>query len=200
MKQEQSEIWKDIKGYEGQYQVSSLGRVRSLPRIAERYDPRTGRYAQLEVKGGIRSLCYTRDGYQQLGLVSGGRGTLHTYRVHRLVAEAFIPNPDNLPEINHKNEIITDNRVENLEWCDNLYNVRYGTGIARRTKKLSVPVEQIDKNGNVVATYGSIAEAAKAVGVGASALAKTCKGNSRHQTAGGYRWRYKETSSNNGKT
>ena len=106
-----TEIWKDIKGYEGIYQVSSHGRVRSLKYSKER----------------ILKPRKDKGGYKQVELCRDGKGK--TYRVHRLVAEAFIPNPNNLPCVNHKiddYEHRSDNRVENLEWCTVAYNNNYG--------------------------------------------------------------------------
>ena len=110
------EIWKDIEGYEGKYQVSNLGRVRSL------------NYHRM----GITKLLKARkdkDGYNMAFLVRSGYN--RPVGVHRLVAQAFIPNPNNYPCVNHKNEVKDDNRVENLEWCTVRYNTLYGTGVQR---------------------------------------------------------------------
>lgn len=106
-----AEIWKDIKGYEGKYQVSNWGNVRSL-----NYN-KTG---QPRVMAGN----INRNGYKSQMLRKGNRRKLIS--IHRLVAQAFIPNPNNYPCVNHKNEIKTDNRVENLEWCTYEYNTNYG--------------------------------------------------------------------------
>lgn len=110
------EIWKDILGYEGLYQVSSYGRVRSL----DRYD-RMNHF----LKGRILKLYTRKGGYLFVQLHLNGKGK--NYLVHRLVAIAFIPNPDNLPEVNHLDEDKTNNRVENLEFCDRKYNINFGT-------------------------------------------------------------------------
>ena len=114
------EIWKDIIGYEGLYQVSSLGRVRSLDRYDERNCFR---------KGKVLSPGIKPDGY--LVVVLSCNGKHKTIKVHRLVAQAFIPNPDGLPQVNHKNEDKSNNRVENLEWCDAKYNINFGTARIR---------------------------------------------------------------------
>lgn len=110
------EIWKPVVGYEGLYEVSSYGRVRSL----DRYD-RMNRFCE----GRILKLCANRLGYLKAGLCSNDKKK--QYLVHRLVAEAFIPNPNNLPIINHKDENPSNNNVDNLEWCTAKYNSNYGT-------------------------------------------------------------------------
>lgn len=114
------EIWKDIIGYEGLYQVSSLGRVRSLDRYVK--------YSNGQIhlhKGKVLSLVKSNLGYLLVSLCCNGK--YKSISVHRLVAQAFIENPDNLPEVNHRNEDKTDNRVENLEFCDRSYNNNYGS-------------------------------------------------------------------------
>ena len=112
------EIWIDIKGFEGYYKVSNYGRVKSCSRL------RKSKYGSLcHVEERILSQRSDKDGYKEVALSMDGK--LYYFRVHRLVASAFIPNPKNLPYINHKDEIKYNNVVDNLEWCDNSYNVRY---------------------------------------------------------------------------
>ena len=118
------EEWKDIEGYEGLYQVSSFGRIRSLDKTVI---CKNGR--EFFMKGRIIRTRPNNRGYIMVGLHKNKNFKLCL--VHRLVAKAFIPNPDNLPQINHKNENKYYNHVSNLEWCDNWYNEHYGTRIER---------------------------------------------------------------------
>ena len=120
-KQYIGEVWRPVRGYEGLYEVSNYGRVKSLKRNTAHE----------------RIMKPIKDSYGYLIVCLNKNGKQTNKKIHRLVAEAFIPNPNNLPQVNHKNEIKTDNRVENLEWCDNKYNTRYGTrgeriGLTRR--------------------------------------------------------------------
>ena len=148
----QSEIWKDVPGYSGLYQVSNLGRVMSY-RNQYGHGPR------------IIHGEKTKSGYIQVKL------NKERFKVHRLVALAFIPNPDDLPQINHKNEIKTDNRAENLEWCTGKYNVNYGTAIERRSKKRGKPVLCIE-TGNV---FESCKAAGREMNLDFSHIAKCCR-------------------------
>jgi len=124
------EEWKDIKGFEGLYQVSTLGRVRSLDRYVK------AKSASLKlIKGCIIKTWINRCGYVQVHLCKNSHTKPHL--VHRLVAEAFISNPNNYPCVNHKSEKKTENNVENLEWCTYSYNTKFGTCPERRSKSLS---------------------------------------------------------------
>ena len=115
------EEWRDIEGYEGLYQISNWGRVKSL-----NYK-RTG-------EEGILLPSPNKHGYLRIDLCKKGEKPKH-FSIHRLVAQAFIPNPDNLPQVNHKDENKTNNYVYNLEWCDDKYNVNYGTRNERGAEK-----------------------------------------------------------------
>ena len=164
------EIWKDIKDYEGLYQVSNLGRVKSLKYGKEK----------------ILKSCKLNNGYLIVNLHKEGKQK--HYYIHRLVATAFIPNPDNLSQVNHINEDKTDNRVENLEWCDNKYNINYGTRNERIGKTNSIPILQFDLDGEFVKKWDSIMQVERELGFDNSGICMCCKG--KRKSAYGYKWRY----------
>lgn len=119
------EEWRDVCSYEGYYQVSNKGRVKSLDRtVSHSYE--NGRRV---LKERVLSISVNSKGY--LCVMFSKNGKTKPMRIHRMVAQAFIPNPNNLPEVNHKDEDKTNNNVENLEWCTHLYNIRWGTGSVR---------------------------------------------------------------------
>lgn len=172
------EVWKDITSYEGLYQVSNWGRVKSL-----NYN-HTG-------KERILKLTKGSSGYLQAQLCKNNK--IKLCRVHRLVAQAFLENPDNLPEVNHKNEIKTDNRIENLEFCDRKYNVNYGTAIQRKSEKqingkCSKSVYQYTLNGEFVAEYPSIREVERQLGFKQPNISYCCNG--KYKQAYCYKWSY----------
>lgn len=164
------EVWKDIKGYEGFYQISNLGRVKSLIRknvLKEKI-----------IKGGIQ-----KNGYKFVLLYKDKNSKI--FRVHRLVAEAFIPNPNKYKEVNHIDENKTNNNVENLEWCTRKYNCSYGNFNESKIKK----VIQYDIIGNYIREWSSITEAQKKLGINHSSIVNNCR--NRRPSAGGYIWAYK---------
>ena len=192
------EIWRDIEGYEGLYQVSNEGRVKSLQREILYKD---GRKKVLEEK--ILRNFISDLGYYHVMLSKNG--VPKRYKVHRLVAKAFIPNPDNLPIINHKDENPKNNVVDNLEWCTQGYNVRYGTMIERgrqtqfNREDLSKEVEQYTLDGDLVETFKSASEVErKNPQFKTASVARCCRGgqilNGKWQTITsykGYIWKYK---------
>lgn len=165
------------------YVVSSDGRIFSKERVAIRKDGRRITYHTREIK----PLDNGR-GYLSVMLYNelGGR----RFYVHRLVAEAFIDNPDDLPQVNHKDENKANNTADNLEWCTADYNLKYGTHCQRVADSQSVPIVQID-NGVVVAEYPSAMAASRITGIHQGTISHACKGE--YKSAGGYQWRYKET-------
>lgn len=181
------EEWRDVVGLEGIYMVSNMGRVKSL----DRYAKVCGGGYRL-VKGKIISVNKYKNGYSFVMLLNNKKSS--SYLVHRLVAKAFIPNPDNLPQVNHKDEDITNNTVDNLEWCTPKYNANYGTRNTRcyeSNRKYFKPIYQIDKDcGMIVRWWESIKCAARQLGIDDALIGRVCKG--RGITAGGFVWRYAE--------
>lgn len=173
--------WKDVVGFEGLYLVNNQGEVKSVERMKQ-----NNKGTQF-VNERILVLTPDKDGYLRVCLSKNGRS--YVKAVHRLVAEAFIPNPYGLPVVNHINEDKKDNRVENLEWCTVQYNTMYGTGKIRASIKQGKPVVQIDMNDNIIAEFYSMGIASKTTGIPQPNIFKVCNGE--RNTAGGYKWRYK---------
>ena len=169
-----NEIWKDCKGYD-RYQVSNLGRVWSIE-------------SQKYLKG-----SKNHGGYQSVYIIANNGKTKREY-IHRLVAKAFIPNPNNYPQVNHKDENKQNNHVDNLEWCDAKYNANYGTRIERSVKNR--PDRKMGNHPQARAVecielkkiYSCAKEAGKELNIDNSDIGKACKGKLKR--AGGYHWRY----------
>lgn len=184
-----NETWKDVASYEGLYQVSDLGHVRSL-----RHE-----------KALILKPGSSGKGYLNVRLCRDGK--VKALYIHRLVAEAFIPNPLNLPQVNHKDEDKTNNAVNNLEWCTAEYNLTYGTRQTRTTKpkeRITKPKErttpklkggyakavlQYDKSGNLVKEWSSAVEVQRQTGFPQSSISKCCRG--KLKSTHGYVWKFK---------
>lgn len=158
------EIWKEVKGFEGIYWVSNKGEIKSAPRRGS--------------KGGILQGKISHKGYREVTMRKDGKQ--YTLKVHRLVAEAFIPNPDDLPDVNHKDENKLNNCVDNLEWCTTEYNTLYGT----RTVRSGRPIRC--KETGVV--YPGSAWAARELGVDQSTITKCC--NNPNRGTKGLHWEY----------
>ena len=167
------EIWKDIKGYEGKYQISNLGNVKSF------------------FKGKEHLLkSYSTRGYLSIGLWDGQKR--QTVLIHRLVALAFIPNPNGYKEINHKDENKLNNNVDNLEWCTREYNMAYGSARLRQGISRGNPVKQLAMDNIVIARYSSANIASILTNIDPSSIIKCCQGKRKY--AGGYAWQYDEKS------
>lgn len=164
------ENWKDIIGFEGKYQVSDCGRVKSL------------NYGRMGKERILKQSC--KAGYLSVGLCK--RNKVKWYLVHRLVADAFIPNSSNLPQVNHKDECKTNNVVTNLEWCDCKYNNNYGTCRARMVAAQSKRVYQYTKEGEFVGSYPSAIEAERRTGIGH--ISECCNG--KLKSSHGFIWSY----------
>lgn len=190
------EIWRDIPGYENLYQVSNMGRVKSLSRKI-----RTKNNSFRVLPETICILHKNRGGYLQINLYK--EGGYKTYTVHRLVGMTFIPNPDNLPQINHKDEDKTNNRVENLEYCSSSYNNRYGTKLERMKSNINFksshlkqrvtlgkPVNQYLIDGKLINTFQSTMEAYRVTGVRTQGICACANHRPYYHTAGGYKWEW----------
>lgn len=162
------EEWREVKGYEGLYSISNMGRI---------YSHISHKYLKLQGKA-----------YLFITLVKGL--DKHQYYVHRLVANAFLPNPnpDVFTELNHKDEDKTNNCVTNLEWCTHKYNCQYGTRNYRVGLPQATAVKMYDLEGCYIAQFVTIRRAAEVVGVSHALIIKACEDN-KYQ-AGGYKWRY----------
>lgn len=162
------EIWKEILGYENLYEVSNLGKVRNM---------RTGR---------ILKPGPDKDGYLLICLYKNGRRT--TNKLHRLVAQAFLPNSSK-PQINHKDEDKTNNCVNNLEWCDAKYNANYGTRNKKVSERNGIPVLQFNMQGDLIKEFPSLHSAALSLGISKQAIWSSC--NNINKTCCGFIWKYK---------
>lgn len=182
----ENEIWKNI---DDRHQISNFGNVRSV---------------NYKNTGQVKLLkqSINNNGYPIIGLSSNGK--TKNYTVHRLVAQAFLPNPDNLPEVNHKNEIKTDNFVyinddwsvdlekSNLEFCDRFYNINYGTKKERtkkrliETTKIRKPINQYALDGTFIKSWSSATEASLSLGLCCSHICKCCRGE--RKSCGGFKW------------
>lgn len=172
------EIWKDIEGFEGLYKVSNLGRVASVHRYNR------GRIFGDKIKQP------SIDKRNRITMELNRYGKAYRFVLARLVAKAFIPNPDNLPQVNHKDENPLNNVVTNLEWCTAKYNCNYGTRVQRIKEKQNMAIMQYTLDGEFVAEYDSMHIAADAIKQDAGHICDCCLG--KRSYAYGYFWRYKD--------
>lgn len=177
------EIWMPVADYEGLYEVSNLGRIRS---VDHNISTKCGSSKMLHGRVLAQNGC---SDYFTVTLCKNGNKTTKT--VHRIVALAFVENPEDLPYVNHKDENKRNNASFNLEWCDSSYNATYGTAIDRARPKQSEvkkkPVAQY-LYGELIATYRSINDASSMTGVDPGHIGHCCNG--KRKTAGGYQWKF----------
>ena len=194
------EIWKDIEGYEGLYQVSTKSRVRGLP-ITTKFGNREKHHPIRVLSPGLG-----KRGYYVVSLSKNGKAK--TFTVHQLVAKAFIPNPNGYKFIDHIDTNKLNNSLNNLRWCTSKQNrnnpltLEHNRQTTKRLWENGVfddradnityrPVAQIDRNGNVVRVFPSIIEASQVTGVNRSSISAVCLGtNPKRHTAGGFYWRH----------
>jgi hypothetical protein len=178
------EIWNPIVGYENLYEISSFGRVKALGN--GRGPSRLKIKAQCDNGDGYMIVCLNKDCVKKMP------------KVHIMVAQAFIPNPDNKPEVNHKKGIKTDNRAHQLEWNTRKENMQhsYDAGLRRsanygkygKDNPKSFLVNQCDMDGSIIATFYGTREAARITGINGGNIRSCCRGGQKH--AGGYIWKY----------
>lgn len=181
------EIWKDINGYEGLYQVSNFGRIKRLPYVMKLITS-TGKLVKKSYKETILKCSPAKNGYKRVTL---WKNAVAQYKhVHRLVAEAFIPNINNYPCINHKDEDKTNNNACNLEWCSYSYNNTYGSVKAKSTETYSRnhsrKVEMLSVLGEFIKMFNSVKEAAAFVKGTPTSIDRALNGT--RKTAYGYKW------------
>lgn len=200
-----TEEWKDVIGFEGYYVISNLGSVKSLDRYVE------GKLGSWRFQKGIdMTLQESKKGY--LVVVLHKHGSYYQKQVHRLVAEAFIDNPQRLPQVNHKDTNKHNNCVDNLEWITNYDNMQhaikndcYGSftknqldsvkrNLEFARRKRMIPVVQYDLNWNVIKGYESVISAAKHNNISDSHICQCCTG--KRKSCGGYRWKRKVEENN----
>lgn len=180
--------WKKIDNFDN-YEVSELGIVRSVDTTVVCKNNR-----KLPLKGKVLHQYLNRKGYLTVNIRSNS-GKYYKMSVHRLVANAFIPNPDNLMCVNHKDENKSNNRVSNLEWCTNNYNINYGTRNKRISKsninntKTSKEIIQMDINNNILRVWPSMNQIKRELNYSPGSVYNCCKGI--YKKAYGFIWRYK---------
>ena len=183
------EEWKYIEGYEKKYQISNMGRLRSLY-FKDKYGNKWDKIYYLK-------WSLNRKGYQRTRLCLNGKLNSSVF-AHRLVADAFIPNPQNLPQVNHKDGNKKNNRVDNLEWCSNKENALHSqkNGLNPSLKRFSenfnaIPVEKYSLDGEYIETFGSLIEAAMSCKLKSTGrITNACR--DWNKTSGGYKWKYKK--------
>lgn len=169
------EVWKDIPNYEGLYQINNFGNIKSL------YNYRG--------KNNILKPRIKR-GYYTIGLRKDGKRKW--IGIHRLLADTFIPNPNNYPVVNHKDENKLNNNLDNLEWCTVSYNNSYGTRLERVKSKVAKTIMQYDLKGNFIKEYTSLMDASRELKFSAANISNCANG--KFKQANGYIWKYKKGS------
>jgi hypothetical protein len=188
-----NEIWKPIKGYEGIYEVSNLGHVRSLDRKVSKLT-KYGTMAVFNIKGRLLKGTTTWHGYQSVN-IRHTDGKFYPRLIHRLVAKAFVPGYFDGADVNHIDENKQNNRFDNLEWVTKTENNNHGSHTQKATAHCveeRKPIIQMTLNGDFVAKYAHSREAAEKTGIHRWQIRKCCEGAKKYKTAGDYRWRYAE--------
>lgn len=186
----ENEIWKDVKGYEGLYQVSNLGRVKSLGKKVE--------WMNVYRNTPKKILKFGDDGKGYVTVSLNKDGVFKRKYIHQIICDNYLPNPENKPFVNHKNGIRIDNRLENLEWCTQHENILHAweTGLSRpsmlgkfgKNHNKSKKIHQYLKSGELVCVFYGAYEASRKTGIRPSGIYASCCGKTK--TAGGFTWKW----------
>lgn len=181
----EKEIWRAIKGYEDLYEVSNLGRVKSLSKFhcTSKNHSSLGYWSKEKILKPIKNY---RGALRVILVINGKKSAFY---IHRLVAEAFIPNPDNLSQVNHKDENVKNNKVDNLEWCTAQYNSNYGNRNNKILKHIKKPILQYNLDGKFIKEYESITQANKETHIPISSISACCVG--QRKKTNGYIFKFK---------
>lgn len=177
LKDLKNEIWKDVVGFENLYKISNYGRLKSLC---------SNNNSKAYNKDKIRKVF--PNGKNYLSCLIYKNFTKYNRRIHRMVAQAFIPNPNNFPQVNHIDGNKWNNKIDNLEWCTNSENQIHVYKNNLEKPGLKRTVKQYDLNGNYIQTFEYISDATKKLNINCSSIISVCKG--KRKTAGGYIWKY----------
>jgi hypothetical protein len=172
------ETWKSVVGYEGKYEVSNLGKVKSVSRTRSGRKNLQGKHCEVQVVERNLRQKADKDGYLSVVLFSGG--VPKNLKVHRLVAQAFIANPQELPVVHHKDECVTNNRASNLQWVTTRENLYASNVFGKLAAIHSSPIFHMDRGGNLLATYRSRQEASRATGIDVRHISAVVNGNRTH--------------------
>ena len=179
------EIWQDVKGFEGFYQVSNLGRIKSLDRIIQQHH-RNQRNVEHIYKGKILKGNINKNGYIIVDLHK--KGKIKKFLLHRLIAETFIPKVKGKNIINHKDNNPTNNQVNNLEWCTQSENIKYAYEFGNKKAPHQKRIIQFDRNNNFICEWESQTQIERVLGIKQANISKVCLG--KRSQAGGYLWEY----------
>ena len=172
------EVWKDVPGYEGLYQASIYGYVKSVDRVV----PKGKKHVLTPIRGRVISPWIDRTGYLKVEMFKNGK--CHKEKLHQIIARTFIPNPQNKETVNHKDENPLNNTVQNLEWMTNKENVNYGTRIQRDREEFGTRVKRIAPNKNED-FYFTLHDAEAKTGIPRQSISYAIK---HHTLLKGYRW------------